>query len=280
MTAEETPPVLTLQELRNAAELLEREAVALHRVTDSELDARRPQSDVPAAAQAAAWFAYCCWLAERKGGAAAKADRPLAQVLHDSLADEPARITLRSGQEIAVHPKSLDTLLVLEGIDAGLRQLQGQLDAAGGLAALDLEGGAGAEFIRQLLTSKALRFFVWVLSEPGPGLPFDIAGDDVSPPDWTATLHAEDVERIWLAHLQVNRRDIEFLAAAFPSDQQGQRSRLPLSGFLGAQASEDGVAPKVYLFDRTLRSLFAACIARAESQRQAMAAAKAEGGAR
>jgi hypothetical protein len=277
MTADGTPPALSLQELRNSAELLEREVVALHRATDAELDARRPQADVPAAALASAWFAYAVWLAERKGGAAAKADRPIAQVLHESLADEPAVVTLRNGQSVRIHAKSLNTLLVLEGIDADLRQLLRQLAAVQGDTD-PLDGVAGAELVQRLLVSASLRHFVWVLDHPGPGLPFDMMGDDAPPPDWTAELHSDDLERIWLAHLQVNRRDIEFLAAAFPSDSAAERSRLPLSGFLGAQAAEDGVAPKVYLFDRSLRSIFASCIARAETHRQAMAAARRDGG--
>ena len=277
MTDEATPPVLTLQELRNSAELLEREVVALHRATDAELDARRPGADVPPALVASAWFAYACWLAERKGGAAAPASKPLAQVLHESLADEPVTVALRRGHAARVHAKSLNTLLVLEGIDAELRQLFAQLrEVQGGEEVLD--GVAGAELLARLLESQALRRFVWILDHPGPGLPFAEDAATADPPAWTAELHAEDVEAIWLAHLQVNRRDIEFLAAAFPSDRQAERSRLPLSGFLGAQASEDGVAPKVYLFDRSLRSLFAACIARAETHRQAMAAARRDGG--
>lgn len=274
----EAPAALSLQELRNSAELLEREVIALHRASDAELDARRPQADVPAAALASAWFAYACWLAERKGGAAAPSARPLAQVLHESLADEPVRITLRSGTEIAVHPKSLNTLLVLEGVDADLRNALRQLHAVQGDDDL-LDGAAGAALLHCLLTARGLQRFVWVLAHEGPGLPWDEHAQEAEPPAWTATLHSEDVERIWLAHLQVNRRDVEFLAAAFPSDRAGERSRLPLSGFLGAQAAEDGVPPKVYLFDRTLRSLFASCIVRAETHRQAMADARRGGGA-
>lgn len=271
------PPVLTLQELRNSAELLEREVVALHRATDAELDARRPQADVPPAALASAWFAYAVWLAERKGGAAAKADRPLAQVLHESLADEPAVVQLRNGGTLRVHPKSLNTLLVLEGIDADLRQLVRQVAAVQGETD-PLDGVAGAELVQRLLTARGLQRFVWVLDHAGPGLPWAEDAAEAEPPEWTTTLHSEDVERIWLAHLQVNRRDIEFLAAAFPSDRAGERSRLPLSGFLGSQAAEDGVPPKVYLFDRSLRSIFASCIVRAETHRQAMASARRDAG--
>ncbi len=277
MTAEATPPVLTLQELRNSAELLEREVVALHRATDAELDARRPQADVPPAIVASAWFAYACWLAERKGGAAPKADRPLAQVLHDSLADEPVRLTLVHGYEMRVHAKSLNTLLVLEGIDAELRQIFAQLAAVQDPETM-FDGVAGAELVARLLESKSFRRWAWILDHEGPRLPFADDATEAEPPAWTQDLRAEDVERIWLAHMQVNRRDIEFLAAAFPSDRQGERSRLPLSGFLGAQAAEDGVPPKMYLFDRSLRSIFAGCIARAETHRQAMAEARRDGG--
>lgn len=274
-TTEVPTPFLSLQELRNAAELLEREAVALHRVTDAELDGRRPAVDVPAAQLAAAWFAYACWLSERKGGATAPTTRSLAQVMHESLVDEPVLVTCARGHVARVHPKSITTLLVLEGIDAGLRALLAQLDAVRG-DDVPPELIANAELAFRLIESSSLRHFVWILDHPGPGLPFALhATEQPEPPAWTEELQASDVEQIWLAHLQVNRRDIEFLAAAFPIERQAQHARLPLSGFLGSKADEDGVKPTVYLNDRTTRSVFAALIARAETHRAAMAQARA-----
>lgn len=274
----EAPAALSLQELRNSAELLEREVVALHRATDAELDARRPAADVPAATLASAWFAYCCWLAERKGGAAAPSARPLAQVLHESLADEPMKLTLAHGYEMRVHAKSFNTLLVLDGLQSDLQHMFAQLHAVWSDDEL-LDGAAGARLVARLRESRTVRRWAWILDHPGPRLPFADDAVEAEPPEWTLDLQAVDIERIWLAHIQVNRRDIELLAAAFPAEQQAQHSRLQISGFLGTKADGDGVEPKVYFFDRSMRSIFATCIVRAETHRQAMADARRGGAA-
>jgi hypothetical protein len=276
VTAPTTEPAsgttgLPLQELRNTTELLERQVVAAHRATAEEIDERRPAI----ATDASAWFAYALWLAERQGGAVKASTRAMTQVLHESLADEPASVLLADGKRIAIHPKSLDTLLVLEGLDADLRAV---IDAMRDLGTAVAEGAAdsaaGAEFLAALLTRRSLQFFVWILAEPGPGLPFAEGTVDANPPEWTRALHGRDVEAIVRAHLQVNRTDLDFLASAFPADERPGTSRLPLSGFLGAYANEIGEPPHRLMRDWTLRSTFAAVIARGQSTREAMAQSK------
>lgn len=285
MTAASVSGTLSLQELRNAAELLERECVAAGHTDPAALDARRPGSSPAYAAHGPSdWLAYYGWLhaqlAIGESGAAARAERPLAQVLHEALNDEPVAVALRSGESVYVHPKSLDTLLWLEGLDADLVQCTAELREVATAIGRGEPSVAQAAFVGALLQGLALRLFVWTLTHEGPGRPFTTEQRDPEPPAWTAALHAEDLEGIMRAHLRVNRDDLEFLAAAFPADQSPGSTRLPLSGFLGAMAHEWGLSAKVTMRQFTLRGLYAQAITAAQSQREALAAApRARGGA-
>lgn len=277
MEATAAAPGLSLQDLRNAAEVLEREAVAGGRLADTDLDARRPGTgEAYPDTSAHAWLAYALWLQERIARAPSAGERSRAQVVHEALADEPVAVRLDAGTEIRIHAKSLNALLVLEGLDADLQQVRAPLaDLVAAQEDGAVDGAAVAAFVGSLLTAQAVRYFAWILAHPGPGLPFAESEPLPTPPDWTAALTGPDLERIVLAHLQVNRRDLDFLAKAFPRQGGGTAGRLPLSGFLGAQAAEDGLEPKVLLLDRSLRSVFAAAVVRAETHRQAHASARA-----
>jgi hypothetical protein len=274
-------PAITLQELRNSASLLEREAVATARATEEQCDARRPGSAKYPDETPQAWFAYACWLsglgAERAAIAAA-GGRSLERVLHDALADTPAPVTLASGKEIAIYAKSLNTLCILEGLDADLQQVLNECETLrADLAADDVDRGVAAStlFIGALLKGRALRFYVWILAHEGPGLPFSETDSEPAPPAWTAEITGTDLEAIVRAHLQVNRRDLDFLTQAFPTETRGTSSRLPLSGFLGGYANEIGEQPSVLMRRWSLRSLFAGGIVRATSLKEAHAAAEA-----
>lgn len=272
--SETASPTLSLQELRNTAELLERQVLASGGLTEAQVAGRRPGGTATYADESpSAWLAYALWLAEHvRPAAVTGSGRGLTQVLHEALADEPVPVTLASGQIVRVFPKSLNTLLVLEGLDADLRQTLETMRTV----ALDpeVESAAGVAFVGALLKATALRMYVWILTHEGPGLPFGEHETDVTPPEWTTELVGADLEAIVVAHMRVNRQDLEVLAHAFPTEERPTNGRLPLSGFLGAQAAEDGLAPKHLIYDRTLRSIFAASVVRAEMHRQAHAAAK------
>jgi hypothetical protein len=269
------PSGLTLQDLRSTAEVLEREVVAAGRGSDADLDARRPGSgpDYPELTPQA-WLAYALWLAERLGGARdLKGGRSLDQVLQESLADTPAPVTLASGAQIAIHPKSLYTLCILEGLDADLQQV---LDEMRDIAADVAEGevptadGAAVQLMGALLKGRALSIYAWILSHPGPGIPFTETEPDPAAPEWTRELTGADLEAIVRGHLQVNRTDLDFLAQAFPSDEARAKSRLPLGAFLGGYANEIGKKPRTLMRRWTWRSVFAGALVRAESMREAM----------
>jgi hypothetical protein len=274
-TVEQEPtPAITLQELRNTSELLEREAVAGARVRAEELDERRPD----AGAAPSAWLAYALWISQRIGGRAPVSGRSVERVLHDALADTAAPVTLSSGKVITISAKSLNTLCILEGLDADLQQVLGELETLrADLAADEVDRGVAAAglFIGALLKGRALRFFVWILSHEGPGLPFGEHEPEPKPPEWTAEITGADLEQIVRAHLQVNRTDLDFLVQAFPTETRNAGTRLPLSGFLGGYANEIGEQPSTLMRQWTLRSLFAGAIVRAQSLREANAAAEA-----
>ena len=245
------------------------------------MDARRPGAVGHEEDSASAWLNYFGWLRERAGGGSAEgatspAARPLAQILHEALADTPVAVQLRSGHMVHVYAKSLDTLIWLEALDADLATARAQL--AGTLVDEALEDGAAsspvhARLLERLLTGLALRLFVWALTTEGPGLPFSERDENPEPPDWTRALHVEDIEALYRAHLQVNREDLDFIAAAFPADARPGGTRLPLSGFVGAMAHEWGLPARQIMQQWTMRMLYASAIAAAQSSREATAAA-------
>lgn len=286
MTSSAAESVVSLQELRNATEQLERAALASGGVTEQALDTRRPGgSDYPDHS-AGAWLAYHGWLAMQVGRPAKpRAGRALPQILHEALAETPAPVTLRSGQRVHVYAKSLDTLMFLEALDADLQSVLDQLHE---LLAAESEAWddpinrmlheTRARFLGTLNQRLALRLFVWTLTTEGAGLPFSEHEVDPAPPDWTAQLHVEDIEALFRAHVQVNRDDLEFLVAAFPSDREASRTRLPLSGFLGAMAHEWGLSSREVMRQFTVRGLFAQAITAAQTHREARATSDAHAG--
>lgn len=278
MTTEAPAPTLSLQELRNATELLEREGVASGVLTAAALDARRPGSSPAYAGTGPGdWFAYALWLARQAGDPARDtAARPRDQVIHEALAETPVTVTLRNGLRVSVYAKSLDTLIFLEALDADLRTVHEDLLQLVEAEARGETSAAQTVFLAALLNRLSLRLYWWVLTTEGPGLPFREDEASPTPPEWTAALHAEDVDALMRAHLQVNRNDLEFLAATFPSEPRADGARLPLSGFLGAMAHEWGLPAREVLQRWTLRGLYAQASVAAESHRQAHAAAERE----
>jgi hypothetical protein len=273
VTTETAPDVLTLQDLRNTAELLERESVALGRLDAAQLDARRPGASATYPRTTPQdWMLYALWLSRACGaGDETIRRRPLTQVVHEALAETPAGVTLRSGLRVEIYAKSLDTLLFCEALDADLAAVHDQLCAAIVAAAGEDGHLAVARFLERLNTRLAFRLYCWILSAPGPGIPFSEHDADPAIPSWTATLHAEDVAALYRAHQQVNRDDLAFIAAQFPPEVSAAKSRLPLSGFLGAMAHEMNLAAREVMRNFTVRGLFAQAIVAAETHRAARA---------
>ncbi len=283
MAPGETPahgptPGLSVPQLRNATELLCREVVALRRATEQELDAQRPADE----ADANAWLSFLIWVAEQKGTTPTKAERALGRVMHEALADVPVQLTLSGGDHIAIHAKSLHALGELDVLDATLRRAGedlAQLGVAVLAGELHFADVIETKVLATMLNMQAVQLYAWILATPGPGLPFDEQETDPQPPAWTRTLTGADLEAIVRAHLQVNREDIEFLAAAFPSDGDGVKTRLPLAGFVGSYANEIGEKPRELMCNVSLRSLFAGALAHAQALREAQAAARPEASA-
>ncbi|MHB1297295.1 MAG: hypothetical protein ACYC0B_02100 [Gemmatimonadaceae bacterium] len=288
MVDESVTSDLSFQKLRTATELLARQVVSSGCATEEACAARAPGAPGFEEESAEGWLRYFGWLHQQMGTARAEvatatAARPLSQVLHEALADTSVPITLRSGEQLSVHAKSLDTLIWLEALDAELELVRSQM--ADALAnAIDHEVPeptlAQQRMLERLLTGLALRLFVWTLTTEGPGLPFSENERDPEPPAWTRTLHSEDVETLFRAHLQVNHDDLDFLASAFPSDAKPGSTRLPLSGFMGAMAHEWGLPARQVMRQWTLRSLYASAITAGQASREAHAAANTDRGGR
>ena len=281
----EPPPGLSYHELRNAAELLARQTVASRCADEATVDAHRPGAAGHEEDSAHTWLTYFGWLhaqmaPTRAGTASGVAARPIGQVMHEALADTPVGVTLRQGLQVSVYPKSLDTLIWLEALDQDLAAVRTQLASALTDVVADEPSVDGAQLrlVERLLTGLALRLFVWTLTTEGPGLPFTETDADPSPPEWTRRLQAEDIEALYRAHLQVNREDLDFLAAAFPSEAPPGSSRLPLSGFVGAMAHEWGLPARQVMRQWSMRMLYASGLAASQSAREAHAAAAADRG--
>jgi len=122
-----------------------------------------------------------------------------------------------------------------------------------------------------------VRLWVWVLTHPGCGVPWD--GDDapLDPPAWTLDLLPEDLLLIDRAHRLVNAERLRIMTAAFPAAEDGgPPSRLALGGFLAGYAHEHGVQPATLVRRWSLGEVFAASIAAADAHAQAEARAQAK----
>ncbi|MBX3173272.1 MAG: hypothetical protein KF709_02615 [Gemmatimonadaceae bacterium] len=267
-------PGLPLPQLRNATELLQREVLALGRAGEEELEDRRPAED----AGADAWFAHALWLAERKGSAPKVADdRSIEQLLHEALADHALPVELASGDTVHVHPKSLDTLFLLDALDLELQRVRREMHAVQDLLAEDGSPEAsavGVHMVGALLSARCVRLFAWIVTHPGPGTPFAETDADPQPPEWTAKLRGADLVALVVAHLQVNRHDLDLLSQAFPGDERPGSTRLPLAGFVGSYSSENGKSSRKLMCNVTIRSFLAGALARAQTVREGMAAAR------
>jgi hypothetical protein len=255
VTAPSADPVLTLQELRNAVELLERAALAARGATAEELDARRPGGAAYPDPSPGAWLSYHGWLGMRAaGGERPSTTRDLAAVALDAAADAPIPVQLRTGETVHVQPKSANALLLMRALDAEWRRVGPQVAAL-----LDGEDpvpeSVHAAVWAAVLQAQSLQLWVWAAIE-GVDLPFDVRGSEPTPPAITTQIRAADLLRLMEAHVQINYSDLEILAAAFPVRDSDERRARSLEDTLAAIASEHGVPTSTLFTGRTVRGLY------------------------
>lgn len=205
------------------------------RVPDAELEAMAPggaeNRETDPLGAAVVWYALLRTRLELERARAADESARAQQYLDAALASEPVvvQLSVAGGPEgpRAVHAKSFHTLRYLDALDASLRRV---VETAAALDDVSLEA------LAILTGSLATRVWAWILTHPGPGLPFDDAAE-VEPPAWTLALSVDDLVELLRAHHQVNRERIAAIARLFPSDTSVE-SRLTLGGFLGTVAQE------------------------------------------
>jgi hypothetical protein len=184
------------------------------------------------------------------------------------LAEEPVVVVCSDGKVRLVHPKSYHALAWLDSLDR-----QHLTHAAAAAAAAESENASAEELkvhaLAPLVSSLAVRMWLWILTTPGAGLPFDEALETVDPPPWTKAIAPADVLAVFEAHVHVNHERLQVISRAFPSETGGGKSRLPLAGFVGALAHESGQDARLLMRSHSLGKLFAMSVAAAETAREA-----------
>jgi hypothetical protein len=170
--------------------------------------------------------------------------------------DEPVIVELVRpvppiGQYLAVHPKSFDSLTLLESIEHDIRALIEQiewLERRWESQALDKL----PEFLQALTTAELCA--VWVCCHEGPGTPFGWS-EVPELPAWLRRLDPLDIPNIMQAHHEVDRKRIELIASGLR--KRGGESQRFSWATLGIQAASSTGTPIGHLYKgRSLGSWF------------------------
>ncbi len=186
----------------------------------AELDAAVPALEAPASA----WLSYHGqlhrWLAAPAAAADGAARETADATVLAALRRAPVPV---AGSALAVHPKSLATLLHLVAIDR-------VIDSLTVLAAEAARPEADAATRDRLyaiapLLARAIGLAVWVWTTPGPGLPFDPADPEPTVPEALLALGPDDLLAVHEAVQAVLARGaaVQALIDPTPADQGGTR---------------------------------------------------------
>jgi hypothetical protein len=253
--------------------------------TPQELDAYWPGgSENPEPDPLGRWI-YCYAQYSRMGGRLdpQKTDAEIAKAEADVLAalrHAPVPVELvrrKQGRPVRleVHPKSFETLLHLEARDRELARLTEALERL-----QDLPAEAQASWGRKLVAEIAYQQQVlcWIVTHPGPGLPFPETRDAPAAPKMYRTLEAQDVVSILRAYRRIAVVRLARVADLIGGGRaKGKRQSWASLGATGA--SELGVPSRTLLRDWTLESWIAQLALTADAKAQAMASAKGKKGA-
>ena len=276
--AETGRETLTLGELRQTAEFAERQLVSAGVLTEEMVGLRRPGAPSYPDEGVTTWLLYYNWLGiktpDSGGSRALSADA--IRALGEAMVNEPRSVTLESGETVAVYPKGYYALKWLEALDACYRHVAAVLVACE--EADDERRSATLGFLGALTEGLAIRLWAWVLTHEGADLPFASVGPVPEPPAWTATMTAADIFALWQAHQYVHQETLQLISGMFPRDPESP-TRLPLHGFLAAEARDRNVRTVDLLRRWPIGEIFATSVSAAELQREAMARAKARAGA-
>jgi hypothetical protein len=268
---------------------LERATVAAGLATKEELEKHKPGGEQNDKKDARAYLRYYAVLHRRHargefnatGDAHMKADAAVLAALRD----EPIRIDLvqpvplNDGtltSSLLVYPKSLDALLQAHALDRQIAWLLIQADR------IERAGAAGmpkaSEVHRKVFDALqyAYGLLAWIMTTPGPSMPYDFAEDDPELPAYIKSLHPIDIPQIAAAAQRHHAR----LAAVqtllhFKTPAEGGR-RPSWSQFMGSLAIELGEDVVQITKFRSLGSLLGSVQLSNDAQRVEDKGSKAE----
>lgn len=258
----------------------------------SEIAAHQPGGDRNPDRGPEGWLSFYRWLhrthatggARGGGGGRAPAAHPDDGIALDTLRATPERVELvepvpvDDGEPMGVvyvHPKGFTALVVCHALNLRLGYLVGHLERHKDVVTVhDLELTEQAwERVRRYLARLA-----WIVTHPGPGLPFDHVTDlDPSPPAWVAALSPVDIHRLCQTFQQVNAvRLVALDKLVAPDPEAGQSAQRPSwSIFFATAAGELGVRERELMDDYDLPGLVAKLRLTSSAKRQAMEEAEA-----
>lgn len=197
----------------------------------------------------------------------------------DALRGESLSVTLveprpaEAPAALEVHPKGLSALMECHQRDAllgwlGLRAIA--LREALTPDDLELSGRVQEEIAHQYA------LLAWIVTHPGPALPYEFGDRRPVPPAWALALSPHDYMRIAQAHSVVNAQRLGALDTLVAKDSAPGEApiRPSWSVFVGELAVKMQTPADVLMRDHTLASLLATVRAHSASERAASKAAE------
>lgn len=173
-------------------------------------------------------------------------------------------ITLANGQLLSVHPKGLHAGAWIEGL--AHFHANAQLAIASDLIAAGVDDAQGAQLMLALSKSKAVMMYLWIITHPGAGVPWDEDPTLSDPPAHLQDLLGEDIIALNAADARVNGARTTLLAQAFPVES-GERGRFGLAGMVSGYAHEHGISEAEVRSRLSIGKIVAGALAAHESHR-------------
>lgn len=265
--------------------LLEQSVRAAGSIASEEVDAMKPGGVENRDTSAQGWLQFFAalhrWHAVSavKHVAANRVGRWDAQQMADaqqSLAAAPLPVTLESVTGKSVYPKSEYACNRIVYLDIAIRYVVIRRLA---LIEEDDQTPAGLETLENAveLESRLVREVVWILTHPGPDVPWPEDGSwEHDPPEWTRSLTPYDIIAVQRAHIEVNLRRINAIAERTRQLADTSEDQMPLAAFLGVMAGELHVQPRELMRRWSLGEVFVQSLVRWESHQRSEEKAERE----
>lgn len=201
----------------------------------------------------------------------ARADR----VVLDSLRGASKPVTLTAPiddlREVSVHPKSMNALIELAERDAVIGLMNAGLDALRDMVTRDPTPEHVDHMARSIReVGYQERICVWIVTHPGPGLPFPEEETNPVLPPWLAYLSPVDVLLIFAAHEDVSAGRLAALQALRRGKKKADDVERGWGVYLANLASLLNRSAEQLARDHSLAALFAQSYVHAVEQERAM----------